>query len=341
MKKILTYIVISIIVVIIIVIFVFLLNNKNSNIVENPPAGNTIEMCYQYSKGTSAGFVDRAWLKMSILGDKVTGEYQNLPAEKDSKVGKFTGTVGLMDPKISGRIADVWWDSFAEGMSVTEQLKIEFGEGSAVALFGEMIDRGDGVYVYKDATKLTAGFQMSQTDCEALNDKIIVEKYIRDNVTTIVPEKPVLGGSWYITSVNINPSAKTGTMTYEDGHIQGTKSFSYIRNNNEVQINLINSIISEAKARIIAEKSCIKGGEALSAGTYNENSKTWLFDANLNATRAGCNPACVVNEKTKTAEINWRCTGLKEPVACTMDAKQCPDGSYVGRTGPNCEFVCP
>ena len=28
-------------------------------------------------------------------------------------------------------------------------------------------------------------------------------------------------------------------------------------------------------------------------------------------------------------------------VACTMDAMMCPDGSYVGRTGPNCEFVCP
>lgn len=27
---------------------------------------------------------------------------------------------------------------------------------------------------------------------------------------------------------------------------------------------------------------------------------------------------------------------------CTMDAKRCPDGSYVGRTGPNCEFApCP
>ena len=26
---------------------------------------------------------------------------------------------------------------------------------------------------------------------------------------------------------------------------------------------------------------------------------------------------------------------------CTADAMQCPDGSYVGRTGPNCEFVCP
>ena len=31
-----------------------------------------------------------------------------------------------------------------------------------------------------------------------------------------------------------------------------------------------------------------------------------------------------------------------EAVFCTQDAMQCPDGSYVGRTGPNCEFaVCP
>ncbi|MDP3763729.1 MAG: GerMN domain-containing protein, partial [bacterium] len=28
--------------------------------------------------------------------------------------------------------------------------------------------------------------------------------------------------------------------------------------------------------------------------------------------------------------------------ACTMEAKLCPDGSYVGRTGPKCEFAaCP
>src|SRR6185437_3005515 len=28
--------------------------------------------------------------------------------------------------------------------------------------------------------------------------------------------------------------------------------------------------------------------------------------------------------------------------ACTMEAKVCPDGSTVGRTGPNCEFAaCP
>ncbi len=34
---------------------------------------------------------------------------------------------------------------------------------------------------------------------------------------------------------------------------------------------------------------------------------------------------------------------LSEPViACTMDAKICPDGSYVGRVAPKCEFaLCP
>lgn len=33
---------------------------------------------------------------------------------------------------------------------------------------------------------------------------------------------------------------------------------------------------------------------------------------------------------------------LPGPVACTAEAKLCPDGSSVGRTGPNCEFApCP
>ena len=74
--------------------------------------------------------------------------------------------------------------------------------------------------------------------------------------------------------------------------------------------------ITEAQARTIAEAACIKGGEALKGGgTYNLNSNTWWFDANLNATKPGCNPACVVSAETKKAEINWRCTGAIPPAA--------------------------
>ncbi len=85
--------------------------------------------------------------------------------------------------------------------------------------------------------------------------------------------------------------------------------------NKNYQIQTIpKSALSEAEARTIAEQLCIKGGEALAGGgTYNPNSQTWWFDANLNATQAGCYPACVVSEETRTAEINWRCTGLILP----------------------------
>ncbi len=32
-------------------------------------------------------------------------------------------------------------------------------------------------------------------------------------------------------------------------------------------------------------------------------------------------------------------TGQPQPIACTMEAKVCPDGSSVGRSGPACEFA--
>jgi len=69
------------------------------------------------------------------------------------------------------------------------------------------------------------------------------------------------------------------------------------------------SVMTESEAKAIAESSCIKGGEALGIGVYNEITKTWWFDANLNTAKKGCNPACVVSEAAKNAEINWRCTG--------------------------------
>jgi len=40
----------------------------------------------------------------------------------------------------------------------------------------------------------------------------------------------------------------------------------------------------------------------------NEITGTWWI--NLDIEKEGCNPACVINVETKTAEINWRCTGL-------------------------------
>lgn len=53
--------------------------------------------------------------------------------------------------------------------------------------------------------------------------------------------------------------------------------------------------------------------------------------------------ATLLNSMTPVAEAPTATSTATSSgeVACTMDAMQCPDGSYVGRSGANCEFVCP
>lgn len=61
-----------------------------------------------------------------------------------------------------------------------------------------------------------------------VDEQALVEKYIRENIKTLAPEEPVLGGSWYVIAVEIDKETKTGMMTYEDGHIQGVATFGYM-----------------------------------------------------------------------------------------------------------------
>jgi len=52
--------------------------------------------------------------------------------------------------------------------------------------------------------------------------------------------------------------------------------------------------------------------------------------------------AAVIAVIATTGYFILRPTATPQPVSCTLEAKVCPDGSNVGRTGPNCEFVqCP
>lgn len=56
------------------------------------------------------------------------------------------------------------------------------------------------------------------------------------------------------------------------------------------------------------------------------------------------NDAVSPNElmSTSTPSSNLEVPASGKPTACSMEAKLCPDGSAVGRSGPNCEFAaCP
>lgn len=65
--------------------------------------------------------------------------------------------------------------------------------------------------------------------------------------------------------------------------------------------------LNDAK-QIASESEC--GSNFKETSVCNENTGTYWID--LDIEQEGCNPACVIDLETRTAEINWRCTGLIE-----------------------------
>jgi|GEM_PF-1978767 len=60
-----------------------------------------------------------------------------------------------------------------------------------------------------------------------LNEKAIVEGYVRANIKDVATDKAVLGGTWYVVSIDVDEVANQGQVVYEDGHIQSTGVFDY------------------------------------------------------------------------------------------------------------------
>ena len=236
----------------------------------------TTELCFaKFGTPNSYGDLDIYTLRMDLTGGNVKGELNLLPAEKDMKTGEIEGTVSDVDKVAMSRTADLWWFTSGEGMEVKEQLKVVFGEGTASIGMGEMVDRGDGVYVYKDTKNIDYSLQLTDVACLDLIKRVNVVGYLKDNISALSPVKPVLGGTWYIVSETVDLANNTGTVTYEDGHIQEVKNFTYT---------------TDAKGEVTSMKIIVP----------------------------------------------------PKMTACTQEAKICPDGSAVGRTGPNCAFAtCP
>jgi hypothetical protein len=64
----------------------------------------------------------------------------------------------------------------------------------------------------------------------------MIEDYIRTNISTISPEKEVLGGKFYVTDISWDTTS-SGIVEYEDGHIALKAGFeAEINEQNQVEI---------------------------------------------------------------------------------------------------------
>lgn len=77
------------------------------------------------------------------------------------------------------------------------------------------------------------------------DEKTFVEDYIKSNIVTIATNSAVLGGTWYVVSVNLNTETNTGEVVYEDGHIQSTATFSYTYQENPQEVTITNFVIKK------------------------------------------------------------------------------------------------
>ncbi len=55
-----------------------------------------------------------------------------------------------------------------------------------------------------------------------------VEEYVKQNISTLSPEKEVLGGTFYVTEISVGEDG-TGEVHYEDGHIALVADFTWER----------------------------------------------------------------------------------------------------------------
>jgi hypothetical protein len=83
---------------------------------------------------------------------------------------------------------------------------------------------------------------ITETEITAVDESALVETYLREHIATLAPDEAVLGGTWYVIKLTIDVDKKTGIVTYEDGHIQGSAQFSYVINNDEVVITSITAL---------------------------------------------------------------------------------------------------
>jgi hypothetical protein len=90
----------------------------------------------------------------------------------------------------------------------------------------------------------------------------------------------------------------------------------------------IETLTFEEARAIALNSSCMDEGNLTGNYIYNNYTRTWWFDMDIEM--PGCMPACVVDEETRTAEINWRCTGLITPENETEEYE-----NVTGCIGPN------
>lgn len=81
-----------------------------------------------------------------------------------------------------------------------------------------------GYFVFGKNTTLDT----ETSDTEAPQIKLMsVERYVTENISALSPIKASMGGTFYVTEINVDPASRSGHVKYEDGHMAYEADFTY------------------------------------------------------------------------------------------------------------------
>jgi len=94
-------------------------------------------------------------------------------------------------------------------------------------------------------TNIAKTEDVEKIEINALDEVVLVEEYVKNNIAKLTIEKPVLGGTFYITKIDVDVSNKKVVVGYEDGHIADKVELNYEIKNGEVVISAKETSFSE------------------------------------------------------------------------------------------------
>ena len=115
-----------------------------------------------------------------------------------------------------------------------------------------------------------------------------------------------------------------------------------VKFNDGLSVTLLEINDSRCKSGVV----CIWAGELsfkfnIIGGNVGDSKQEFRLGTTAKNTIAISGYSFILNSATE-GTVTITVAKQNEQVGCTMEAKICPDGSAVGRTGPNCEFAsCP
>lgn len=133
-----------------------------------------------------------------------------------------------------------------------------------------------------------------------------------------------------VGGIKLYDSSTTGDKLGDSMVIHRSKSGIYSTNEKNVKFNDISFYAKEVQkdnfVSLDYQTESNDEGYILVTADYKESSKKDAFNQILSTFK-------FIEPVASSSPL---------PVACTMEAKLCDDGSYVGRSGPKCEFaLCP